>query len=252
MPGLSPSASAMPNRAMQLRRSQSGVQRWKLALNRVNESSYEYFAGFIPKALIKMVEDQSEVPGSFLSRKSFMNVVRQAVQIKPAEDVHEGAGHESESAARTSSSSCDTPSARKPALTLEHPLLMQRKPSLKTFSPRPDGAENKNQALIAEQRQAVVLLVDISGFTRLSDKFQGLGQEGIDSLTSTINRMFSTIIEHVEAWNGDVIKFAGELRRSAWGTSVCTQKIPHRTPMFLKPHAKVLGTLHCISTDGLF
>jgi class 3 adenylate cyclase len=62
----------------------------------------------------------------------------------------------------------------------------------------------------AELKDGVVLLVDISGFTRLSDQFQGLGQEGIDSLTSTINRMFTTIIEHVEAWGGDIVKFAGQ------------------------------------------
>eukprot|EP00960_Hanusia_phi_P059466 764171-Hanusia_phi.AAC.14 len=54
------------------------------------------------------------------------------------------------------------------------------------------------------------------GFTRLSDRFQGLGQEGIDSLTSTINRMFSTIIKHVEAWAGDIVKFAGDAVIVIW------------------------------------
>ena len=56
----------------------------------------------------------------------------------------------------------------------------------------------------------------MQGFTRLSDRFQGLGQEGIDSLTSTINRMFSTIIKHVEAWAGDIVKFAGDAVIVIW------------------------------------
>jgi len=74
------------------------------------------------------------------------------------------------------------------------------------------------QQMEAELKEAVVLLVDISGFTRLSDQFQGLGQEGIDSLTNTINRMFTTIIEHVEAWGGDIVKFAGDAVIVIWET----------------------------------
>ena len=213
-PGLlsAPSAPGMPTRVAQLRRGASGMGRWKLALNRVNESNYEYFAGFIPKALIKMIQDQSEVPvqGSF--RNAFLNVVRQAVQSKSIDGSIDGDGQESGPAEGGASASQDSPAMlRARNNTTEPPPMVQRAPSLRTFSPRIDGTENKNQSLIAEQKQAVVLLVDISGFTRLSDKFQGLGQEGIDSLTSTINRMFSTIIEHVEEWNGDVIKFAGTL-----------------------------------------
>jgi hypothetical protein len=206
-------AASLANKAMQLRRGPSGPGRWKLVLNRVNESNYHYFAGFIPNALTRMIHDQNDT-GSKDSFKSFMKVVRQAVQNRPSEivtevDEQEGANYEA-SPRLPSLDSPILPTNRVPSSDATRPF--QRASSLKAPSmPRADGAESKNQALLAEQKQAVVLLVDISGFTRLSDKFQGLGQEGIDSLTSTINRMFSTIIEHVEAWNGDVIKFAGNV-----------------------------------------
>jgi len=70
--------------------------------------------------------------------------------------------------------------------------------------------------LEADMHPCVVLQVDISGFTRLSDRFQGFGQEGIDMLTTTINRMFGIIIDHVESWSGDIIKFAGDAVIVVW------------------------------------
>uniref|UniRef100_A0A7S0I376 Adenylate cyclase n=1 Tax=Hanusia phi TaxID=3032 RepID=A0A7S0I376_9CRYP len=75
----------------------------------------------------------------------------------------------------------------------------------------------------AELRDAVVLLVDISGFTRLSDRFQSFGQEGIDQLTSTINHMFSAIIDRVQSYSGDIIKFAGDALIVIWECTESTQ-----------------------------
>ena len=79
-----------------------------------------------------------------------------------------------------------------------------------------DLLEGANQSLRAVERDAVLLLVDISGFTRLSDRFQGLGQEGIDALTTNINLVFSVITNHVELWGGDVVKFAGDAVIVIW------------------------------------
>jgi class 3 adenylate cyclase len=80
---------------------------------------------------------------------------------------------------------------------------------------------SKAPPLEAEMRPCVILQVDISGFTRLSDRFQGFGQEGIDMLTTTINRMFGIIIDHVESWSGDIIKFAGDAVIVLWP---CTEE----------------------------
>jgi len=87
---------------------------------------------------------------------------------------------------------------------------------------RPDWAhQSKAPPLEAEQQPCVILQVDISGFTRLSDRFQGFGQEGIDMLTTTINRMFGIIIDHVESWSGDIVKFAGDAVIVIWP---CTEE----------------------------
>ena len=80
-------------------------------------------------------------------------------------------------------------------------------------------AHSKVPPLEADMRPCVILQVDISGFTRLSDSFQGFGQEGIDMLTTTINRMFGVIIAHVESWSGDIVKFAGDAVIVIWACS---------------------------------
>jgi hypothetical protein len=85
---------------------------------------------------------------------------------------------------------------------------------------------SKAPPLEADLRPCVILQVDISGFTRLSDRFQGFGQEGIDMLTTTINRMFGIIIDHVESWSGDIIKFAGDAVIVVWP---CTEEDMART-----------------------
>jgi hypothetical protein len=70
--------------------------------------------------------------------------------------------------------------------------------------------------LSAEDTQLVILLVDISGFTALCDRFQALGQQGIDPLTASINQVFGLILTHLHAWGGDVVKFDGDALVVAW------------------------------------
>ena len=70
--------------------------------------------------------------------------------------------------------------------------------------------------LLAEETHLVVLLVDISGFTGLCDRFQGLGQQGIDLLTASLNRIFGVILAHIDAWGGDVVKFDGDALIVVW------------------------------------
>eukprot|EP01039_Chlorochromonas_danica_P020381 gene20381-24870_t len=57
-----------------------------------------------------------------------------------------------------------------------------------------------------------ILFVDISGFTVLSQKLD------VESLKNYINGYFSNIIEIVEKWGGDVIKFAGDALYVVWQT----------------------------------
>lgn len=71
------------------------------------------------------------------------------------------------------------------------------------------GSGRVSQAFQAEKICAVICLVDISGFTKMSDSFHAHGQRGLDSFTSIINEIFSTIVDHVQRWGGDIVKFAG-------------------------------------------
>ena len=56
----------------------------------------------------------------------------------------------------------------------------------------------------------VVLLADISGFTRLSGKFCEEGRDGIDQLQQATNGYLGLLVKIVYAYGGDVIKFAGD------------------------------------------
>jgi hypothetical protein len=61
---------------------------------------------------------------------------------------------------------------------------------------------------VAEEAELAILIVDISGFTGLCDRFQALGQEGIDLFTASVNRVFEALLGPIHAWGGDVIKSA--------------------------------------------
>lgn len=57
---------------------------------------------------------------------------------------------------------------------------------------------------------AVCLVVDISGFTKLSGEYCGLGKAGIDLLQLATNGYMGQLVEVVHEFSGDVIKFAGD------------------------------------------
>lgn len=57
-----------------------------------------------------------------------------------------------------------------------------------------------------------LLFVDISGFTNLSQKLD------VESLKNHINGYFTKIIEVVDKWGGDVVKFAGDALYVVWRT----------------------------------
>jgi class 3 adenylate cyclase len=55
-----------------------------------------------------------------------------------------------------------------------------------------------------------LLLIDISGFTLLSQQFS------VDELKTHINGYFKKIIDKVEKMNGDIVKFAGDALYVIW------------------------------------
>lgn len=56
----------------------------------------------------------------------------------------------------------------------------------------------------------ICLLVDISGFTRLSGQFCALGKNGIDDLQKATNGYMGRLVETIYRYGGDIIKFAGD------------------------------------------
>jgi hypothetical protein len=56
----------------------------------------------------------------------------------------------------------------------------------------------------------VCLLVDISGFTKLSGDFCSLGKAGIDELQLATNGYMGKLVETIYMFGGEIIKFAGD------------------------------------------
>jgi class 3 adenylate cyclase/tetratricopeptide (TPR) repeat protein len=63
---------------------------------------------------------------------------------------------------------------------------------------------------IANRLPAAVLFIDISGFTPLSELLSQAGPTGAEELTHLINEYFTHIIETIEAYQGQVVKFSGD------------------------------------------
>ena len=58
--------------------------------------------------------------------------------------------------------------------------------------------------------KGIVMIVDISGFTKLSGAFCAKGKDGIDGLQKIVNGFMGLLVREVYKYGGDVIKFAGD------------------------------------------
>mmetsp|Transcript_16221 Transcript_16221/g.39541 ORF Transcript_16221/g.39541 Transcript_16221/m.39541 type:complete len:1322 (+) Transcript_16221:84-4049(+) len=78
--------------------------------------------------------------------------------------------------------------------------------------------ESKKMCPKAEHEDAVVYLVDISGFSKLADRFchTGSREQGVDKFSSIVNSLVSEIVEHVNSWGGDIIRFVGDCVIVVW------------------------------------
>jgi class 3 adenylate cyclase/tetratricopeptide (TPR) repeat protein len=61
-----------------------------------------------------------------------------------------------------------------------------------------------------------VLFADISGFTALAERLAQRGPIGAEELTRSLDTVFDLLIELVDAWGGEVIKFAGDALLAIW------------------------------------
>ncbi|XP_062833884.1 adenylate cyclase type 10 isoform X2 [Anolis carolinensis] len=74
-----------------------------------------------------------------------------------------------------------------------------------------------------ESFDGVLLFVDISGFTALTEKFSTDTKmdRGADELTQTLNHYVGDIVEEVLVFGGDVLKFAGDALLALWKVERC-------------------------------
>lgn len=61
-----------------------------------------------------------------------------------------------------------------------------------------------------ESHEAAVLLIDVSGFTKLTEMLAQRGPEGAEAMTQALNAYFGELIERVHFHGGDIVKFAGD------------------------------------------
>ena len=61
-----------------------------------------------------------------------------------------------------------------------------------------------------------VLFADISGFTPLAERLGSRGARGTEELTELLNRTFGRLIDQIEQYGGEVVKFAGDALLAIW------------------------------------
>lgn len=64
--------------------------------------------------------------------------------------------------------------------------------------------------------QAVLLFLDISGFTALCEKYSQAAKTGTEQLTKTLNGYMSALVSEIISYDGDILKFAGDAILTMW------------------------------------
>src|SRR5689334_10252147 len=84
-----------------------------------------------------------------------------------------------------------------------------------------DLIQHPDNSLTGRSRQfeAVVLFVDISGFTRLSEALGENGKTGTEELTDLLNLYYVPMIALIQSYGGIVGKFGGDSLTILWDLS---------------------------------
>ncbi len=78
-----------------------------------------------------------------------------------------------------------------------------------------EGLRSGDEPLV-ENRSGAILLVDVSGFTALTERFAAQGAAGAETLSGILNRYFGRIADLIAASGGDIIAFAGDSAIAMW------------------------------------
>lgn len=67
-----------------------------------------------------------------------------------------------------------------------------------------------------EQMPAVALFADISGFTPIAERLSQRGPQGVEELSRLLNTYFGQLINLINDYGGDIVKFAGDAVLAVW------------------------------------
>src|SRR6201997_3461211 len=67
-----------------------------------------------------------------------------------------------------------------------------------------------DQARRVEVLEGTFVFIDVSGFTKLSERLQKVGREGAEVLVDTINSCFTALLADVHLLGGSLVKFGGD------------------------------------------
>eukprot|EP00736_Rhodelphis_marinus_P006133 Rmarinus@m.26155 len=67
-----------------------------------------------------------------------------------------------------------------------------------------------------ETMDAVVMLADVSGFTKLTSWLASRGKDGAEQMSNCLNKYFSQMIALINSFGGDIVKFAGDALFVLW------------------------------------
>ena len=71
-------------------------------------------------------------------------------------------------------------------------------------------------APLKRKYHTVIMFADVSGFTRMSEKYSELGSIGTEQMAFNINRYFEQLVKLIRGDGGDIIKFAGDALFVIW------------------------------------
>jgi class 3 adenylate cyclase/predicted ATPase len=105
-----------------------------------------------------------------------------------------------------------------------------------------------------ERTDAVVLFIDVAGFTPLSEALTGHGPYGTEELTRILNGWFDTMVELVSRHGGSVAEFAGDALTAVFWYGSRTRRLTERRAVgcALQMQAEMAGFQTIVTQAGTF
>ncbi|MCK4352206.1 AAA family ATPase [candidate division WOR-3 bacterium] len=78
------------------------------------------------------------------------------------------------------------------------------------YLPRAVARKSEVELRKGKWQDRAILLVDISGFTPLTEKLTALGKEGAEEITGIVNSYFTPLLDIMGKYGGDLLTFSGD------------------------------------------